>query len=307
MDTKEDRVDKKYVVYRNDIKYKKHRNIDINKAIWNDDVKIDFLEKNTDMIEYRLEECKREKYNLLDLSNMPCDEVMKIFTNDEFRRIEKKIQHMFINNSELTELPDLTTMTSLLTLDISSNNILILPQLPGTIEELIANNNKLTTISQVYPNLKRFDIAKNNVDNIIYSPNIESLKIYENPIKTIIQLNKVKFMDISDTNILKIFPFPELNWLECVNTKIQHIPRMPKLETLLCQRSMISMIDIQPSIKTIEIVGSKVCTLDYMKTLETLVVSHDDNEQKMVKLSNKYKMKVYRKNKNNVGEIKFYH
>jgi len=59
-----------YPVYRNDIKFRHHRNVDPSRAVWDDDVKKDFHEKDTDSIEYRLEECKRENYETLDLCHM---------------------------------------------------------------------------------------------------------------------------------------------------------------------------------------------------------------------------------------------
>jgi hypothetical protein len=44
----------KYLVYRNDLKYKKFNNIDINKVNWFDDsIKNDFIDKDTDDIAFR--------------------------------------------------------------------------------------------------------------------------------------------------------------------------------------------------------------------------------------------------------------
>ena len=87
--------DKQYPVYRNDIKFKKFRNIDPSMAIWNDDVKHDYYNKDTDSVSYRIEECIREKSEMIDLSHMDEDCFINLFAHKMFPTIRVKIQHIF--------------------------------------------------------------------------------------------------------------------------------------------------------------------------------------------------------------------
>ncbi len=110
----------KYTVYRNDIKYREHRNIDMSRALWTDDIKKDYINKNTDGIDYRIEDCKREKYETLDISHIERFCFKELFLNEIFKTIKNKIQHIFAQDCGLIYIPNLTELSNLQTLDISS-------------------------------------------------------------------------------------------------------------------------------------------------------------------------------------------
>jgi hypothetical protein len=293
---------RKYPVYRNDIKFKKERGVDPNRAIWADDVKHDFHNKETDSIEYRLEECKMEKYETLDLSHMTNDCFKKLFANEIFKKIKGKIHHLFAKDCNLDAVPNLTECRSLQTLDLSCNKLKELPELPETLEELIVNDNLIKRLENDLPNLKRLNINNNAVMSINYSNSLESIHMKNNPIEYIPLLGHLYFLDISTTKITKIHKYPQLKILDCSYTNISTIPCLDRLEQLLCNYSNVEDIGAVKDLHLLEMINTRVKKLHYMKSLQTVLYHHDDK----FSLSNNYKLLQLKKNKNNIVEIFFF-
>ena len=115
-DTKEKKSecdDIKYIVYRNDIKFKQHRSIDPSRALWaSEDVKMDFM-KNTDSIDYRIDECVRENCNMIDLSHMSNTCFDEFIKHPAFYQLVTKVQHIFAKDCSLMRLPSLNCFTNL--------------------------------------------------------------------------------------------------------------------------------------------------------------------------------------------------
>lgn len=293
---------RKYHVYRNDIKYKKHRKIDPDRAIWeNEQVKKDFF-KETDAIRYRLEECKKEKYETLDLSHMDKKCLKQLFKSEEFPLIKNKLQHLFVKDCGLRKLPDLSELTSLMTLDVSCNKIKTINVLPKTLEELIVNDNRLTKIENDLPNLKRINANNNMIDHFNCSNSLESINIKNNPIDRIPSLNNLYHLDIASTKITLINSFPSLKLLDCSRTAVEKIPKLDKLDVLICNSSSVSDISALTNLKGLEMINCKISQIHYMKNLHS-VVYHTDNDS--VKLSQYYRILRVTKNKKNLTEITF--
>jgi Leucine-rich repeat (LRR) protein len=294
-------IDSKYVVYRNDIKYKNYRNIDPNRARWKSDVENDYKYKDTDSIEYRIYDCEKENYETLDLSHMESDCFDKLFSNKLFMTIRNKLKHIFARDSNISRIHDLDEFTSLQTLDISNNKLTHIPKLPISIEELIVNDNNITNIDNDLPNLKRLNAKNNKICKINYNRNIESMYINNNPISEITRLDKIYYLDISNTNIDNLESLPSLTYLDCSHTKIQHIPKMDLLEHLICSESNVQDIDTMNSLKFLEIINTKVKKLKYMRNLCAMSYHNDNNFD----ISSSYKIKFIKKNKADIIEILF--
>jgi hypothetical protein len=292
---------RKYPVYRNDIKFKKHRGVDPSRAEWDDDVKQDYQNKDTDSIEYRLEECEREKNETLDLSYMQKDCFEQLFSNKAFLAIIKTIQHIFAKDCGICMLPNLSGLSSLQTLDVSCNKLQELPKLPETLEELIVNDNRLTFIDSDLPSLLRFNGSNNMLTRINYSNSLERVHIKNNPIDVIPKLSNLYFLDASITKVKKLHPMPKLKYLDISYTEIQTVPDMPCLEHLQCNESSVSDISDIKSLHSIEIVNSKVDQIHYIPNLHTLTY-HTSNQ---IKLSNQFKIMRAKKNRLNINEITF--
>ena len=290
-----------YPVYRNDIKFKKYRNIDSSRATWTDDVKQDYKDKDTDSIEYRLEECKREKNETLDLSHMQKECFEQLFTNKYFLSIKTIIQHIFAKDSDLYILPNLSSLINLQTLDVSCNKLNVLPELPKSLEELIVNENRLTFIDSELPKLLRFNGADNILTQIKYNESLERIHINNNPIDNIPQLSNLYFLDASHTKIKNIYPMRKLKYLDVSYTDITIIPEMPCLEYLQCNETRVSDISVLKSLNSLVIVNSKINRIHYMPKLYTLTY-HNSTQ---IILSSRYKIMHTKKNKSCINEITF--
>lgn len=290
----------KYEVYRNDIKYRKHRDVNPDRAIWDEDVEQDFYQKDTDSIKYRLEECEREKYETLDISHMGENCFRELFENDQFKKIKNKIHHLFAKDCELIELPDLTSLTSLITLDVSHNKICKISKLPESIEELIVNDNQLLEIKNIMPRLKRFNGSNNLIKDFTYGENLESLYLTNNPIDQLPILKNAYYLNISSTKIYKIDSMPRLKTLECSHTDIMKIPAMKILEYLVCNSSKVNDISELTTLHGLEMVNTPIQKVHFMNSMNSMTY-HQDSK---VNISTKYKLKYVRKNRNNVIELK---
>lgn len=300
--THDNKNEGKYVVYRNDIKYKKYRDIDPEKAVWDDDVRDDFMKKYTDDIEYRIEECKREKYTTLDLSYMDKDCFNKLFTHKNYTDIRDKLQHVFAKCSSIENIENrLNEIKNLQTLDLSCNKLKHLPILPESLEELIINDNDMNILDHPLPNLKRLNACNNNLKTINFSDDLERLHISNNPIVELPGLTKLYYLDVSTTNVKCLKLFPKLRYLDCRFTQIKKMPKMESLETLICTDSEMEDISDLDDLKILVMVRSKIKRIHFMKSLETLKYYLFDD----ITLSKQYKIGYVKKNKNNINEIFF--
>jgi Leucine-rich repeat (LRR) protein len=292
---------RKYPVYRNDIKFKKYREVNPDRAIWNNGVKNDYENIDTDSIDYRIIECKRENYETLDLSHMNNNCFVELFSHKSFAQIKNKLQHLFAEGCDLRILPDISPLEKLQTLDLSNNKLKQLPELPETLEELIVNDNELSRIDNDLPRLQRFNGVNNVLTHINYSNSLERLHLKNNPIENIPHLSNLYFLDVSETKIKKLYPLPKLRHLEMTNTEIQNIPAMDSLEHLVCNDSKLESIDGLKSLQSLEMINAPINKIHYMKDLYTLIYygSH------VFEISKNYKILHLKKNKKNISELTF--
>lgn len=295
----------KYTVYRNDIKYKSHKNIDPEKAIWNDDVKNDFHNKDTDSIDYRLEDCKKEKHSLIDLSHMNKNCFVNLVVNPTYLKLKpllkQNLNHIFARECELTELPDLDCFDFLETLDISHNNLTVLPKLPRSLQELIVNNNKLIEIKEILPNLRRINANDNNIIRFDYPNSLERVHLKNNPISYIVKLDHVYFLDISHTKVKELHECPKLTYLDLTSTSITVLPTLNNLEHLTCNDSMLTDITNLKNLHSLVMINAKIDKVPFFKDLHNFI--YKDNTKFM--LAKQYSVKCIKKNKNDITEIIF--
>lgn len=305
IDSTTEKSEKKYTfsyhVHRNDLKYKHMRCIDPSRAIWNDDVKEDFYNKNTDDIEYRIEEFIREKYQLLDLSYMDdkCFDLLQ--RHKMFDKVKKNVLYIFAQNSDLSVVPDLDNFEKLLVLDLADNKITKLPKLPITIEELILTNNELECIDHNMPNLKRLKINNNEIKELKYCDKLESLYANNNPINKIPTMNELYYLNISSTKIKFIKSYPKLKYLDCSHSDISTIPAMDSLLTCICNYSSVNNISELKNLEILEMIESGISCVHYMDNLHSLKY----NKDMKFKISKKYKIYGILKNKCDIIETVF--
>jgi len=287
----------RYDVYTNDLKFKKNRNIDSNRARWNN-INDEYMHDNVDLdsVEYRLLECKKSNYSTLDFSHMDIKELPEIDKN-----IKSCINYLFITDNELTELPDLDEYIHLQILDISHNKIKKINRLPSSLIEFNCKENKISELPSYNscPNLKRIECSNNNICNIPNYSNLTSLLCNNNNIKSITGLKNLEKLLCVDNKITLINGCDNLKYLDCSNNDIKNIPEMSKLVDLIVNNNMIDNLDNFKSVKYIEMFGTKIKVLPYIDTLEELFC-HKDNITEISKIytqNKKINIKIH-KNKN---------
>ena len=134
-----------YVVYKNDLKYRKHRDLDKKKIIFNDDETERMYDMDLDSVEYRFEECVQSNCITLDLKCME-------LTDDTFpvipHNIVQNAKYVFLSENNLTKIPSqISTFKNIDVLDMSYNNIQNISMLPSTLLELCIRDNPLTQIN----------------------------------------------------------------------------------------------------------------------------------------------------------------
>jgi Leucine-rich repeat (LRR) protein len=292
----------KYPVYRNDIKYKKYKNIDPNKALWSDkDVEKDFYETNTDSLAYRIKLCKLEKYDNIDLSYLNQNDIDNFFLDSFFINNKDKIKHLFINDCKIYFLSDLNSMTSLETLDISNNELTELPNLPQSLTELVANNNKLNTVNNIdLPNIIRLDLSHNNLTKLPPFNSVQKLYINNNNISSMnCKYNNLKELNCSNNSIFQLPEMNNISILDCSNTKVRQIFDYMNLTDIVCNNSIITKLERIPRLEFLQIVDTKIEKLDYFHNLRVLIFNKYNN----IKISSKYNVVDAICNKHNIMRI----
>lgn len=299
-----DKDTRPYTVYRNDIKYRDHNDIDISRAEFDDDdVRRDFLNGDTDTIEYRIIECFREKFQVMDLSHMDPDVFDKLITHDAFDKIASKIEVVSANDCGIETLPDLSSFTNLISLNIGDNNLRNLPKLPDSLEELIIDNNQIQTIPYLR-RLKRLRARNNDIRRIHYTETMESLILTGNRgLSELAELPRLYHLEIGKTRVSDIPMCTNLKYLDLEETDVEVLPDLPHLYILTCVRSKLFDISNLRNLYCLVATDSKVRRIHYMETLQKF--TYNSKHQNEIRLSKRYRARRIFKNKNNVIDVLF--
>jgi Leucine-rich repeat (LRR) protein len=293
-----------YHVYRNDIKYRDKNDIDIERAIFeNDDVKNDFMYGDTDTIDYRIKDCIREKFQVLDLAHMSSNVFALLKSHSSFDNIASKVEVLSANDCSIETLDDLSMFSNLISLNIGDNNLRKLPKLPNSLEELIIDNNKITLIPYM-SNLKRLRARNNHLRKIHYSDSMESLNLSKNPNLTELSpLSRLYHLEVGETGISDVPVCPNLKYLDLHETAVRSLPELPNLHILSCVRSELSDISKLTNLYSLVSTDSKLRRIHYMETLQT--ITYNSAHQNDIRLSNRYRVHRIFRNKNDVIEALF--
>ncbi|ARF10922.1 hypothetical protein Hokovirus_3_195 [Hokovirus HKV1] len=215
-------MSKKIRIFRNDLKYKKYRNInydildDESKKMYDEDYEM------SDSIEYRMSEFNQQKC-YLDLNYMELSEIPLL---------ENNITHLSISGNKLKNILDISNLTNLKYFDCSHNQIKEL-KLPLNLVELSCSNNKFENLDF---------LTKNNYDKLEY------LNCSNNKIEKIenLKCNNLKYLECENNNITNIQKFDKLIELDCKNNKLKKLNSYPKLKYLLCEYNYITEINDYP-------------------------------------------------------------
>lgn len=265
-------LSKQYSIYRNDLKYKKYRNLDKTKILCEDNIKYLFENINLDSLEYRLYECKKSNMLNLDLTNMD----LIVFPNIP-KEYKEKIKSLFIAENDLDTLPDLSDFKQLEILDISNNNIYDINKLPSTLIEFTCRFNKLNhlPLPKECPNLERIDCSGNEITEIPLYTKLKSLICSKNRISVIPNLENLEKL-VCDNNVIHyIEKCDNLKYLNCSFNKLIKLNDYKKLVDLICSSNNISELFKYNNVKYLEIFNTDIKMIPYMKNLEELYCEKD--------------------------------
>lgn len=276
----------KYMVYESDIKHKNLREIDIDKAIWeNPNLKEKYLCTDTDSVIYRIDESKKNNYYYLDLSGLKLSVLPNLTKYPEL----KKIKILFINNNHFKTLDSIILFFEQLEIiDISNNELETIKSLPQTIIEFVCEHNKLTSLPSSR-NLKRLICSNNRIEMLSPYDNVEKIIANNNLIKKFNTYSKLKYLIICQNPLENISEQPNLTYLDCSKTNLNGKIRVPILYPLLkefiCHYTNIQEIIPHTSLQDINFSYTLVKKLDYMKGLKYLSYSNFD-----IQLDSRYKI-----------------
>jgi hypothetical protein len=275
-------MERKYIIYKNDLKFREDRNIDINKIDWNQNNIKHLMKTDHDSIEYRLDESKNTNFIDLDLEMMKLNSLPTFLKNDIFLNLK----HLFLSNNSLVGKIDISFLKKLEILDITNNKINEII-IPSSLIELSACNN---TITKFISNnkLKRLKISNNKICEFNISDTIEILEINNNLIN---ECNFSKYKELKRliifTNPLKNILLPiNCTYIDISDTKIEKIDNLYKIEHLVLNNcNFIRNLPQSDNIKTLEIVGTTIDKLYFYKNYELILLQLDLTKN----ISSKYK------------------
>lgn len=273
-----------YDVYKNDLKFRKHRNIDKKLSIFRDDAK-DHYDIDMDTFDYRIEESKINDYMLLDLSNLELTDIPDFRSNKNYNNL-KNIKYLFINDNKITSLSDnLKQFINLDVLDISSNNLISINYIPLSLTELSCHNNKLIEITSS-DSLKKLDCSFNELKKLNDYKNLVDLLCYNNNLSNINTFSKINRIVCKNNPLININTQPILTYLDCSTTNLTNINNMPYIKHLLCNETNITDISKLISLELLELVDSKIEKIIFLPKLKQILYKNTQN----ILISPKYKI-----------------
>jgi Leucine-rich repeat (LRR) protein len=298
----EHKCDEKYIVYKNDLKYRKHRNLEKSKIkFFNDEVK-NMFDHDLDTIEYRIKECIESNCTTLDLKCMD-------ITDDTFPNISlsmaKKVKFLFLSENGLTKIPDqLINFTNIEVIDVSHNKITNVKYLPPSLLELSICHNPLIAFSETIKCVNIVTLVCSNC-KLKTIPNFINLKLLlcgYNNITTIRNFNNLKRL-LCDTNQIKeIYGCPNIEYLDCNKNPIDTLENnMHSLEHLICSDTKLSTLPYKSPIKTIESFNNNIHDLRYILSLDEFLC----NINQLDSISSRYKIKSITEHKKKFTHILF--
>lgn len=270
---------KKYIVYKNDLKYRINRNLDKSRIEWdNDDVKRLF-DTDLDTLDYRIQECVTNNYEVLDLEGLDLKQIPQL--NDA---IYTKLSFLSLANNKITELNNLGLFKNLKVLDCLNNQIEEINNLPDTLEELNCRSNKVKQL--ILPkNILRVDCAFNELSVIGFNntTQLKSIICSHNKLTYIPDIQSIEKLICCYNIINKLGKYPSIEILDCRCNKLDAILEYKTLRELYCSSNDILSISSLPALVLLDIIDTKITKVPFSEKLKELTCNVDT-----VKISNKF-------------------
>jgi len=203
-----------------------------------------------------------------------------------------------INLSELTSLNELTVVDTkigrltdlppnLVKVDLSNNEIPILPTLPESVKSLTCNNNPISIIT-LPSTLETLSCSKCNLKSIDLCKTLKNINISNNQITKINLFEGLIDVDVSNNPIRSINEYPStLKRLNIDRTKIRNVDSIPRnIERLNISNTLIDSIDLNnlSTIDCLSVAGLGILALPYIPSTLTYLNISFNNLKKLPKL-----------------------
>lgn len=284
----------KYTVYENDLKYKKMRDIDPEKAIWStDDIETKYHTINYDTLEYRLRQCEKDNFESLDLSHLEIAHVPELKGWKHYDRI-KDIKCLFLNNNNMKKCDEnFRQFENLEVLDISNNELISVDFLPYFLKEFVCSENKIVNMIS-HSNILRLDCSSNKLEGLYNYKSLIDLICDDNKLKTINTYENVTRIICKNNPLIEINTQPNVKYLDCSSTDLKNsISNMPKLNFLICNKTRLNDISNLTQLKGLEICHSDITKIPFIESLEDLLYK----QKQEIMLSSKFKISFLKKEK----------
>lgn len=219
LDTREE---PQVTLYKNDLKYKDYRKLDLDKYNLTD-------VEDMDTFEYRMKECMESGGKELDISHLFLTKIPKL---------PKTLTHLYCSDNDISDLGDLSYLINLKILDCTNNNLVSIKYLPQKLTELNCKYNKLIDID-VISNCKKLthlNCSNNKLKNIPNHPNIKILDCSDNKLNNIIMAN-LRSLTCNTNCIKELNDYKKIESLHIYNNLITKIPYYDQLLELVCDYS----------------------------------------------------------------------
>lgn len=265
---KDKKSDHKYLIYPfTDLKYKKQRSVDLARLIkYNPNVP-ELRIANLDRIEFRFLECKKNNYESLDLSHLGLTSLPQKLPN---------VKYLFLSDNRLTSVYDLSRLTRLTVVDMSSNKLTTLPNLPSGLVELSCRNNQISCIATLMKTgVKRIDVSFNQLTIVPLIARLEDLRCDNNLIKKIKPIVGLKSLKANNNRLTDVSHLPSLVFLHIDHNQLTSIRSMPRLVDLYASNNLITDLNDLPRLQLVQIKHNRIRRLCRLPSVEVMYVDHN--------------------------------
>lgn len=277
---KENNKYKNVIMYKNDMKFKKQRSIDLEQLKKINHPILKEVKEDFDTVEYRFKECQKMGGKVLDLSNLELVTLPK--------SIPTTVENLFCSDNNLETLNGVQNLHNLKVIDCSSNLLRDLECLPKGVREICCKNNKIDRLNIIpyLHSLRRLDISYNRIQRLPINHNIKILICNKNYIKRIPKLYSLERVNCRNNKVDSVDSLPKVEELDCSYNSLRSVERLPKLEYLYCSNNDLTVLSGLPNLKILEVTdNNSFTTLPYFKNLTQVMC-----DEKNLQISKQYKV-----------------
>jgi hypothetical protein len=275
----------KYIIYENDLKFRKFRNLDKTRIDWTQNNISHLYDINHDTLEYRILESERTNNSEIDLRHLDLTIIPQIINTTKFNNLH----YLFLSNNKLQGSFNFSGLLNLQSLDLDYNDITNIT-LPTNLLELSINNNKLTEL-KCNDKLIRLKASHNILTTINLNNNLEILEVDNNKFihLNIDNLSKLHRFIIFSNPLINFKITPSLSYVDISETNIKQINYdilNCNIETLVANTCKnLTAIPQFNMLKNLEIINTPVDKLYYYDNYELIIIQFNLTKN----ISKKYK------------------